>query len=292
MPTLPTQFISFLIRTSGVYRRMFSDGPGMDKALAKYRTAPPQPNATHKKQAQWHRDQFEGHDVWTISPHDTPPVATVVFWHGGGYVYPPTDTHWAFFAHMAKAHKWRIIAPLYPLTPEHHAQKTTAYALRFWQAMITQYDPSTLVMAGDSAGAGLTAALVMLARDAGVATPAKLILICPWLNAVPDHPDQAAIEPRDALLTLGGIRKAGQMYAGPLSPTDPRVSPICGDWTGLPPIQCFAGGDDILVTDARALKAKMPDIDYIELAGMIHDWPITIFTESRKAQVDMARFVG
>jgi epsilon-lactone hydrolase len=271
---------------------MFSDGPGMDKALAKYRQKPPQPNAPCHKAAQWQKDIFERYPVWTITPHEAAPVATIVFWHGGGYVYPPMDAHWAFLAHMAEKHHWRIIAPLYPLAPEHQAQEATAHALRLWAHVANQYTDTAITMMGDSAGAGLTAAVTMMARDAGMPLPAKLVLICPWLNTVPDHPDQPKIEPRDAILTLSGIRKAGQIYAGPLPANDPRISPIYGNWSGMPPIQCFAGGDDILVTDARALKAKCPDISYQEMAGMIHDWPIFIFAESRLAQREMAAFVG
>ena len=132
----------------------------------------------------------------------------------------------------------------------------------------------------------------MAARDAGLPLPHRLILICPWLNADPSHPDQPGIEPRDAILTIRGIREAGALYAGPTGVADPRVSPIHGDWSGLPPILSFGGGHDILVVDARALKAKLPSVDYREMAGMIHDWPIFTFPESRAAQDQMAAFAA
>jgi len=47
-----------------------------------------------------------------------------------------------------------------------------------------------------------------------------------------------------------------------------------------------------LVVDARALKAKLPSVDYQEMDGMIHDWPIFTFPESRKAQGQMAAFAA
>jgi hypothetical protein len=146
-------------------------------------------------------------------------------------------------------------------------------------------------MGGDSAGGGLTAALAQMARDKGHALPASLLLICPWLNLDPSHPDQLKTEPRDGILTISGITEGGVLYAGDLPRTDPRCSPIFGNWDGLPPILAFAGGDDILVTDARALKAKLPSVEHIEMAGMLHDWPIFSFSESRKAQAKMANFV-
>jgi acetyl esterase/lipase len=112
------------------------------------------------------------------------------------------------------------------------------------------------------------------------------------LNLDPAHPDQLKTEPRDGILTISGISAGGTLYAGDLPRNDPRCSPIFGDWEGLPPILAFAGGDDILVTDSRALKAKLPSVELIELAGMLHDWPIFSFSESRKAQAKMANFVA
>jgi len=44
--------------------------------------------------------------------------------------------------------------------------------------------------------------------------------------------------------------------------------------------------------DARALKAKLPSVEYQEEAGMIHDWPIFTFGESRAAQKRMAAWAS
>ena len=138
----------------------------------------------------------------------------------------------------------------------------------------------------------MTAATALLARQQGLRLPCALVLICPWLETVASHPDQIRIERRDAILTLAGISEAGALYAGALPATDPRVSPIHADWHGLPPILAFGGGDDILVTDARALKVKLPSVEYVEKSGMIHDWPLFSFPESRSAQKQMAEFAS
>ncbi len=119
-----------------------------------------------------------------------------------------------------------------------------------------------------------------------------MILICPWLDISVSHPDQPAIEPRDCVLTIGGTHAAAKLYTRDLSFSDPKVSPLFGNWDGLPPMLMFGGGDDILVPDARALKAKLPSIDYVEEVGMMHDWPIFFLRESRAAQARMAEFIG
>jgi epsilon-lactone hydrolase len=291
MPSFAASLTGFILRTTGYYRRMYSGGPQFQKNIAKVREQRlAEPDGKMRQALNVERTEFGGRPVWHLEPKDRAPTAHVLFWHGGGYVYPATPVHWKFLAHMAQVHGWAITAPLYPLAPESNAIATTKWAVDFYRDFVAERGGQPFVMSGDSAGGGLTAALAQLARDEGLALPAALIPINPWLNLDPAHPDQASIEPRDGILTISGISEGGRLYAGDLPLTDPLCSPIFGDWDGLPPILAFGGGDDILVTDARALKAKLPSVDYVELPGMLHDWPIFNFRESRTAQSQMADF--
>jgi len=120
--------------------------------------------------------------------------------------------------------------------------------------------------------------------------PSKAILISPWLKLIPNHPDQREIEPHDAILSIKGLRAAGDMYIGEMGSNDLRANPLQDDWSNLPPLLVFGGGNDILVTDTRTLKSNLPDIIYEEHEDMMHDWPILFFPESRKAQEEMANF--
>ena len=234
--------------------------------------------------------QVAGRSVWTIAPKSRAPAAHLLFFHGGGYVFSAVGPHWNFWARLALRHGIAVTAPMYPLAPEHGAIETTEWALGAYRNFLDRHD-GPFVAGGDSAGAGLAAATVMAARDAGLRLPAGMLLICPWLDISGSHPDQPAIERRDSILGLQGIRDAGSLYARGLPPDDPRVSPIHGNWADLPPIKMFGGGDDILVTDARALQAMQPSVDYQETAGLMHDWPLFFFPESRAAQADIGRFV-
>lgn len=290
MPSFAASLAGFVLRTTGYYRRMFTGGPQFQKNIAKVRAAPlPSPKAHADLDIR--QSEFKGRPVWHLAPKGRAPTAHVLFWHGGGYVYPATDIHWKFLSHMASVHGWSVTAPLYPLAPENTAEHTTVWAMDYYAAYQTEMGGKPFVMGGDSAGGGLTAALAQMVRDSGHALPSGLLLICPWLNLDPAHPDQLTTEPRDGILTLSGIAEGGTLYAGDLARNDPRCSPIFGNWDNLPPILAFAGGDDILVTDARALKSKLPSVELVELAGMMHDWPIFSFAESRKAQAKMAGFV-
>jgi epsilon-lactone hydrolase len=292
MPSLPVRIVSFILGTTGIVRSRFSGG---ERFLATIRAAQALPRSvpSAKMAQQFAVDSaaFGGSPVWTMAPKDGPVAAHILFWHGGGYVYPISPLHWKFLAHMVEEYRWSVTVPYYPLAPESDAQRTTGWALDFYRQHAAAHG-NNFIMAGDSAGGGLTAAIAMLARNAALPLPSKLLLICPWLALDPSDSEQAAIEPREVILTRSGIAEAGQLYAGDLPVIDPRCSPIFGSWDGLPPIMAFGGGNDILVTDARALKAKLPEIEYAELPGMMHDWPIFFFSESRAAQKQMADFAG
>lgn len=292
MPQFSTRAVQWILRTTGVYRKLFSGGPTFAGNQAKALSVPSVPSAKELARVNAVEFSFQGRPVWDIAPKDRAPVATMLYWHGGGYVYPAAAAHWAFITHMAETHGWRVVAPLYPLAPMSEVVAITGFALDFYKDFLTQQGGKPFLMGGDSAGGGLTAALAMAVRDAGLILPEKLLLVCPWLEVVPGHPDQSVIEKRDAILTIRGLREAGEMYAGAAGTGDPRVSPIHGNWDGLPPILSFGGGDDILVVDARALKAKLPSVAYHEEAGMIHDWPIFTFAESRAAQKRMAAWAS
>jgi acetyl esterase/lipase len=292
MASLQARAFAFILRTTGFVRKNFTGGPTLRQAIEKARQAPAQlPTAKQRAKLNIREEAFDGHPVWHIAPKQGS-GRTLLYFHGGGYIYAASNFHWAFLCHLAEAHSISIIAPLYPLAPEHSAEATNRFALDLYRQVLASCSAEDLVVGGDSAGGGLTAATLMAARDAGLPMPVRALLICPWLNAEPDHPDQAIIEPRDAILTRSGIADAGRIYAGPLSVQDPRVSPIHGDWSGFPPLYVLSGGDDILVADARALQARLPNHVYQEEAGMIHDWPIFTFPESRAAQKRMAAFIN
>lgn len=293
MPSLPVRIVSFVLGTTGIVRRRFSAGDNFLTTIKAKQVEPrSEPSAKMWRQFAVEAAEFEGHAVWSMAPRGLTPTANILFWHGGGYVYPITSLHWKFLAHMVGKYGWAVTVPYYPLAPESDAQTTTGWALDFYRHYAEARNGEAFVMAGDSAGGGLTAATAMRARDTGLPLPEKLILICPWLALDPKHPDQPGIEQREVILTMGGIEEAGRLYAGTLPADDARCSPIKGTWDELPPIQAFGGGNDILVTDARQLKAKLPTIEYTELAGMMHDWPIFSFSESRTAQAQMAVFAA
>lgn len=291
MTSLSARIVGALLRTTGAVSKRYAGGPHMHKVITAARLAPDaEPTAKMRKTLDVRAEKLDGRTVWTIAPKDRTPTAHLLFFHGGGYVFSAVPPHFNLYAKLASRHGIAITAPMYPLAPEHGVLDATGFALAAYRHVIDRHD-GPFVLGGDSAGGGLASATAMAARDAGLRLPSGLLLICPWLDTSGSHPDQPEIETRDSILKLRGIRDAGALYAGHIPADDPRVSPIHGDWSGLPPILMYGGEDDILVTDARTLKDKLPQAEYHEGAGLMHDWPLFFFPESKAAQQRMAEFI-
>jgi acetyl esterase/lipase len=185
--------------------------------------------------------------------------------------------------------------PLYPLAPEHDCAAASAVVLGAYRELLAHCEASQLVVMGDSAGGGLAMSVITQAIAAGLAKPAALVLLSPWLDVTMTDPTQKEIEKVDPLLVRPGPKAAGRWYAGAMSTADPRVSPLYGEIAGLPPILMFCGSRDILVADARRLAARAAaegtDVEYHEEAGLMHAYPLLFFPESRKAQDRIVHFV-
>ena len=134
MPSIAVRIVSFVLGTTGIVRRRFSAG---DNFLATIKVAQAlrrsEPTAKMKQQFEVSSSDFGGHPVWTMAPKDRPASPQILFWHGGGYVYPIAPLHWKFLAHMVEKYGWAVTVPYYPLAPGSDAQATTDWALAFYQ---------------------------------------------------------------------------------------------------------------------------------------------------------------
>jgi acetyl esterase len=162
----------------------------------------------------------------------------IVYLHGGGWVVGDLDSHDFICAELASVLGVLVIAVDYRLAPEHPFPAAFNDCLSVWRALRTgpfQLDPARTLVAGDSAGGNLAAALCLALRDAGEPGPCAQVLIYPGLGG--DHPLPSRSECADApllgssdldcyhALYLGGIRQP-TAYAMPL---------LAADFSGLPP---------------------------------------------------------
>ena len=229
----------------------------------------------------------DDHKVWTLAPKHRCNTQHVLFLHGGSYVQIFSPFHWSFLGHLIDRTGYTVIAPDYPLAPQHQAPETVRFVLEEYRRLAHAVGAHNVHLMGDSAGGGLALALAQQVRDAGLPQPASITLLCPWLDATLSNPDIQAVDALDPMLSVSGTRQAAKMYAGELALTDPLLSPIFGPLEELAPITMLAATHDILLPDCRKLKAqaeaKNIKLEYVEFERMFHDWMLFPIPEAKTA---------
>jgi epsilon-lactone hydrolase len=228
----------------------------------------------------------EGWPLYELAPRSADPVRHLVYFHGGAYVNEIVLWHWLMLAGIAARGPVRCLVPIYPLGAALGAKRTVATATAIVRRLIEEVGAEQVVLGGDSAGGGIALAVAQALRDEGV-RPHRLILIAPWLDVVVDDPRSLALEPRDAMLGIPGLREAGRAYAKGLPLDDSRLSPIHGEMTDLPPISTFVGTEDLLNPDSHRLREACDAADVAceltEAPGMPHAYPVFPTPEGRAA---------
>jgi acetyl esterase/lipase len=201
----------------------------------------------------------------------------ILYLHGGGYCIGSPRSHRGLCAQLAFASGARAVAPDYRMGPEVPFPAAVDDALAAYRALLDQgFAPGGIVIAGDSAGGGLTFATALAARQAGLPQPAGLFAISPWANLTPTGPsyvDKAAVDP---MITAEALGLFAEAYLGGGSPLDVLASPALADLTGLAPILIQVGSEEVLLSDSvameiAALNAGVP-VELEVWPEMIHVW--------------------
>ncbi|MCB9659609.1 MAG: alpha/beta hydrolase [Polyangiales bacterium] len=182
----------------------------------------------------------------------------VLYLHGGGYVAGGLTSHTGLAAHVARTLDARGWLLDYRLAPEHPYPAAREDALSAYRELLDQgVEPGRIVIAGDSAGGGLTLSTAAGIRHAGWPMPAGLVLLSPWTDLTLSAPSYMRNKRREVMLSTRFLSDSAGSYCGErgggrrTSRADPGVSPMFADLAGLPPILAQVGGDEILLDDAR-----------------------------------------
>jgi monoterpene epsilon-lactone hydrolase len=242
-------------------------------------------------------EENEIHDrpVYTLRPRTGGGSRHVLYLHGGAYVHQIQRDHWSFLTRLVEHTGCSVTAPLYPLAPTCHYDETIAMLQATYKEALGRTEPGEAILMGDSAGGGLSLVLARSFRDQGRPQPKEIVLLSPWLDITVSEESQPELDRKDPYLAIPGLREAGALYAGSLDPRDPLVSPINGDLHGLGTLTVFIGTRDVLLADARRLRAEAEaeniPLEYREYEGMFHAWMIANIPEARQAGKRIAELV-
>jgi len=226
------------------------------------------------------------------------PGACMLYLHGGGYVIGSCNTHRALASHLAARAGMPLLVADYRLAPEHPYPAALDDALSAYTWLLARgFEPGRIVVAGDSAGGGLTLALLLALRDRSLPMPALGVPISPWTDLTLSGETMTSLADRDPMVNRAGLQRMADWYVDAADPSDALVSPLFADPTGLPPLLVHVGEVEVLRDDAVQFAARAEaagvDVTLEVWPEMIHVWHAfgPAVPESEAAVTRVAAFV-
>ncbi|MBW4025480.1 MAG: alpha/beta hydrolase [Proteobacteria bacterium] len=209
---------------------------------------------------------------WWCRPPGADPGRRLLYLHGGGYGLGSAVAFRNLASQIAARAKANAFLPDYRLAPEHPFPAAIEDVVAAYRGLFAQ-GTGRIVVAGDSAGGGLTLALLPILRAEGV-LPAGAAVMSPWTDLGLTGASLESRADADPIFTRGMLQALADSYVQGSDKTDPRMSPIHAALDGLPPIRIDVGDDEVLLDDsvrfaARAAAARV-DVSLSVWAGMPH----------------------
>jgi epsilon-lactone hydrolase len=190
------------------------------------------------------------------------PERIILYLHGGAYAIGTAASSAGLASDLTRRAGTRLVTVDYRLAPEHPQPAAIEDAVAAYRGLLDSgVSPSTIAVAGESAGAGLAAAALMALKHAGLPQPTAAVLMSPWADLTLSGDSISGKAALDLALTPEGLaRRAADCLANG-NPAGELVSPIFADLNGLPPLLIQAGSHEILLDDATRLAAHAAAAD-------------------------------
>ena len=221
---------------------------------------------------------------------------TLLYLHGGGYYACSAETHRPVTIAFARR-GFRVFAPNYRLAPEHPFPAAVDDAVATYEGLLANHPAHNIVVAGESAGGGLSLALMLALRHKGQPMPARAALFSPWTDLAATGDSMQTNSRRCAMFQSTTSGPAARWYLGSADPRNPLASPLYADLAGLPPLLIHVSADEVLLDDSTRLASRAT-AGGVECRLKIwpvvpHAWQIAqrIMPEARESVAEAAAFL-
>ena len=216
--------------------------------------------ASAPQDVRYQRDLVDGVPGWWCRPADAIPGARLLFFHGGCYVLGSATALRPYAAHLAARSRADTFVPDYRLAPENPFPAAVDDAVKVFQRLAESAE--RIVVAGESAGGGLT--LALLAQLASRCPPGQLPVgagvFSPWLDLALTGESLVTRAEADPLFTKPSLQHYADLYLQGADPTDPRASPLYGPAPGVAPsIRIDVGDQEVMLDDSIRYAEKATD---------------------------------
>ena len=212
--------------------------------------------ALHRREVYVRAHDFGAFAGAWLMPKDERRTGVILYLHGGGYTCGSLDYAKGFASVLADECGARVFCPGYRLAPEDRFPAALEDALVSYQYLLGKgYPARQIMLCGESAGGGLCYALCLRLRQLKLPLPCGILAISPWADLTQSGGTFEENAEKDVSLSKELLDFYAQCYTD--APENPLCSPLFGALGGMPPSLIFAGGDEILLDDARRLHEKL-----------------------------------
>jgi acetyl esterase/lipase len=272
------------------------DGVFLDYSLRSLRTAPTPLLATPSAPLVYQPVVAGGVAAEWVSVPQARDEAVILYLHGGCYGMGSVETHRELMTRIAIASSMKLIGINYRLAPANPFPAAVEDAAAAYRWLLEQ-GMQRIVIAGDSAGAGLELAMTLKMRDEAVPIPAAIACISPWVDLALTGDSMESRAAEDPIVSHGMLSGWAKLYLGNNDLRTPLASPLYADLRGLPPLLIQVGSAEVLLDDATRLseKASAAGVEArLEVwPEMIHVWHsfAAVLAEGREAIAGIGRFL-
>jgi monoterpene epsilon-lactone hydrolase len=243
------------------------------------------------------KDKIDGIKTEWIIAEGTDSEKVILYVHGGGYVSGSCNDHRGFVSKFAKYCGVTNLVYEYRLAPEFPFPAALDDSLETYKWLLAKgFKPSNIIIAGESAGGGLSLAILLALQEHKIPMPAACVAISPWTDLTCSS-DSYLTKAKVSVAPKNSWNVFSKHYCGSNPANLPLISPLFGDLEGLPPIFINSGVDDELFEDGKKFyeKAKEAGVNITFRAGvgMVHCYPLLapMFKEAKEAMEEICDFI-
>jgi acetyl esterase/lipase len=240
---------------------------------------------------------IDGISAEWLMPRVADPEKVILYVHGGGYVAGSCNDHRGFISKFAKNTGVTNLVFEYRLAPEHPYPAALNDSIVVYQWLLQSgYQSNNLLIAGESAGGGLTLAILLAIKERNLPMPAAAVAISPWTDLTCSS-ESYHTKNKVSLAPLNSWLVFSKHYCASANPSNPFISSLFGDLKGLPPLLINAGTDDELYEDGEKFVHKAREVGvettFIKGEGQVHCYALLapMFPEATEAMNEIVRFV-
>lgn len=199
--------------------------------------------------------------------------------HGGAYVLGFNDTYRKVAQkYLSLVHQLKVFSLRYSLAPKHPFPTALHESVKLYQYILNQgFAPENIIIAGDSAGGGLTIATALYLRDHQLPLPKAIVTMSAWTNLAMDGESHQTNKHCDPMFGVGSIPLDVKAYTNGQDVRHPYISPKYANFHDFPEMLMFVGGNELIESDTMDVAEKAQHHTKVTVRkhlGMFHVYPL------------------